>query len=82
MGSVGLPEFAVLFHLPHVSMDHRVKPGGDVEEGASPQFRAQRRDPLTTPSPRTQGEGVASVALCGFDKASAGGEERRNVSGE
>jgi len=38
----------------------------------------QRKGPLTPPSPRTRGEGAASVALCGFDKASAGGEEQRN----
>jgi hypothetical protein len=78
MGSVGLLEFAVLFLLQHFGMDHRVKPGGDGEEGASPQCCAQRRGPLTPPSPRARGEGVASVALCGFDKASAGGEEQRN----
>jgi hypothetical protein len=34
MESVGLLELAVLFHLPHFSMDHRVKPGGDEKVGA------------------------------------------------
>jgi hypothetical protein len=76
--SVGLLAFTARFRSLHFSMDHRVKPGGDEEEGAPPQFCAQRRGPLTPPSPRTRGEGVASFALGGFDKASAGGEEQRN----
>jgi hypothetical protein len=44
--SVGLLRFGVLFHPLHVSMDHRVKPGGDDEEGGRvASLRAKRSNP-------------------------------------
>jgi hypothetical protein len=43
MQNAGLLKFAALFDSRHVSIGHRVKPGGDVERGLSPRVIANQR---------------------------------------
>jgi hypothetical protein len=58
-GSLSVTETVVSLH---VSMDHRVKPGGDERTGGGRLLEPSGSAPSSRPSPRVRGEGGVRVA--------------------